>query len=472
MEFTNESIHQIVLNQRRYFNTGETLPISFRIQMLKKLKVAFLAYEERIAKALYDDLGKDYLESYLCEIGSVLIEINESLHHLKRWGRPKTVRSGLMCFPSKKTKIYRTPYGVSLIVSPFNFPIYLTLGVLVAAISGGNTAVIKASSKSANCTKVMQDMINEYFDPKYITVIDGGHDIADYCLNERFDKIFYTGSPKVGVHVLECAAKNLTPTALELGGENGNWCIIRKDANLKDAARKVAFFKILNSGQICININQVAVAKEVSDEFVKLLKEEFIRQIGEDATKNDEYSKMISKSAYKYCLEEANQYKDRIVYGGFGDEESLKISPTIIYPVKIDEPIVNHELFNPIIPIVTYEDDKVNDLLEIISNREHGLALYVFTKNIKWANKVMSSQQFGGGCINEVCNHFIVKGAPFNGTGHSGMGAYHGEYGFNEFTHPCTVLVGKSRFNLSLREHPYHTKYYKLKTKIIKKLEK
>lgn len=468
MSWTNERVHEVVLKQRAFFQTNVTLSIKWRKEQLKKLKSLMIKYEKEIIEALHEDLGRSENEAYFCDIGTVILEVNEMIHGLSRWAKPERHYSGLLCFPSTCTKVYKMPYGVSLIVSPFNFPILLSFGVLAAAIAGGNTAMVKASSKSAHCTKIMQKIIAENFPEEYITVVDGGHDIADACLAERFDKIFYTGSPKVGVHVLEEAAKNLTPVALELGGENGNWCIVRKDANLKDAARKIAFFKICNSGQICINVNQVAVAEEVADEFIRFLKEEIIRQIGDNPEQNEEYSKLISSSAYNWCDQEAMQYKDRIVFGGKGNQETCKYSPTIIYPVNIDEPIVNHELFNPLLPIVPFNDNKVEELLKVIAEREHGLALYIFTKDVKWAYHAMSKQQFGGGCINEVCLHMMVKGAPFNGTGHSGMGAYHGVWGFREFTHPCTILKGKSHMNLSLREHPYNKK----KLKYIKKFEK
>lgn len=461
--WTKESIHNVVETQREYFKSGQTLDVNFRIRQLETLRSAIMAFEDEIKEALYEDLGRSESEAYLLDIGTVILELNETIHGLKKWAKPEIHFSGLQCFPSVITKVYKMPYGVTLIISPFNFPFLLSLGVLIASIAGGNTAVIKASSKSSNSTTTLQKLITSCFPEKYVAVIDGGHDIADYCLEERFDKIFYTGSPKVGVHVMEMAAKNLTPVALELGGENGNWCIIRKDADLKDAARKIAFFKICNSGQICININQVAVAEEVANEFIKELKEAFIKQIGEDPINNPEYPKLISSKAYEWCSNEADEYKDRIIFGGKGNPETLKYSPTIIYPVDINEKIVNHELFSPLLPIVVYKDDEVNDLLKVISDREHGLALYLFTKDMKWADKVMSSQQYGGGCINEVCLHLLVRGVPFNGTGHSGMGSYHGIWGFREFTHPSTVLIGSTKFNLPLREHPYTSKKYKEK---------
>ena len=468
MSYTEQDIHQIVEKQRQYFLSDVTLPLSFRIENLKKLKNALIKNEAKLEEALYKDLGRSECEAYFADVGSLIMEINETIKGLKKWSKPKRRFSGLVNFPSMTTKVYRLPYGVTLIISPFNFPVMLSFGPLIAAIAAGNTSVIKCSSKSKYSTEAMKQIIEETFEEQYITLIDGGHDIADYLLNERFDKIFYTGSPKVGKHVLECASKNLTPVALELGGENGNWCIIRKDANLKDAARKIAFFKICNAGQICININQVAVAKEVAAEFLEHLKAEFKRQISEFPLENEEYAKLIAKGAFEACQNEANEYKDRIIYGGKGNPDTLKFEPTIIYPVDINEPIVNHELFNPLLPIVEYEDDKIDDLLNIIKRREHGLAFYVFTKDKKWAKKVMQTMQYGGGCVNEVCVHLMVKGAPFNGVGHSGMGAYHGEYGFLEFSHPSTVLFGKTKCNLSLREHPYS----KSKKNMIKKFLK
>lgn len=469
--WSQEMVHQIVLDQRKFFQTGTTLDVNWRIKQLKKLKKGIAAHEKEMTDAMEKDLGRDPTEGYFCDVGSVILEIDEAIAGIRKWARPERHYSGILCFPSLTTKVYKMPYGVSLIISPFNFPFLLSLGVLIAAIAGGNTAVIKASSKSVASTKVLQNLIADIFPKDYVTVIDGGHDVADMCLSERFDKIFYTGSPKVGRHVLEMASANLTPVALELGGETGNWAIVRKDADLKDAARKIAFFKICNSGQICININQVAVAEEVAEKFVKYLKQAIIKQVGEEPSRNPEYTKLITSRAYQKCADEAEKYRSRIVFGGKGIAAEQKYDPTIIYPVGIDEEIVQHELFCPLLPIVTYKDKEVDQLLETIAQREHGLALYVFTKNKRWATKVMSTQQYGGGCINEVILHLMVKGVPFNGTGHSGMGAYHGEAGFREFTHPSSVLYGKTKFNLPLREHPYRGKG-KWKKPIVKLVER
>lgn len=470
--WTKERISSAVEAQREFFRSGGTLDVKWRLEQLKTLKAAVISHREELEKALRDDLGRSPMEAYFCDIGSLLMEINETLRSLRRWARPETHFSGLHCFPSVTTKVYKMPYGVSLIISPFNFPVLLSLGVLIPAIAGGNTAVIKASSKSPNCTRVLQSIISQCFPPEFVTVIDGEHDVADLCLEERFDKIFYTGSPKVGRHVLAKAAENLTSTALELGGETGNWCIVRKDANIKDAARKIAFFKLLNSGQVCININQVAVAQEVAEEFVTELKAAFTAQIGASPLTNDEYPRLINRGAYDKCAAIAARYSDRIVYGGHGNDSSLRHEPTMIYPVGMDEDIVRSELFNPLLPVVPYKDEDIDRILDTIAHREHGLALYIFTNNVKWAKKVMQSQQYGGGCINEVCVHMMVRGVPFNGVGHSGMGAYHGEWGFREFTHPSTVLIGGSKLNLPLREHPYGGKGGALKRRLVELFEK
>lgn len=465
-------IENIVAQQRKFFRTGETLDVKWRIRQLKKLKAAVIAHEVEFEQALHEDLGRSAVEAYLCDVGPIITEINETIRGLRRWARPERHFSGLMCFPSVTTKVYKMPYGVSLIISPFNFPMLLTLGVLNASIAGGNTAVIKTSSKSKACTEMLKKFIAEVFPPEYVTVVDGGHDVADMCLAQRFDKIFYTGSPAVGKHVLAEAAKNLTPVALELGGETGNWCVVRKDADLKDAARKIAFFKLCNAGQICININQIAVAEEVADDFLQELKTAFTQQIGERAEENPDYPNMITEGAYDKCANLADEYRERIVYGGTGNRETRKYSPTIIYPVDVNEHIVQHELFCPLLPVVPFKDAEIDQLMEVIADREHPLAMYLFTKNIRWANRVMRTQQYGGGCINEVCIHLMVKGVPFNGTGHSGMGAYHGEWGFREFTHPQTVLKGSTHFNLPLREHPYSGKAEKVKLAILRKFER
>ena len=465
---TKQEISEIVAKQREYFRTGETLDVGFRIEMLKKLRESLEFHQKDIEDALHEDLGRTGTEAWLCDILPVILEINESIKGLRKWARPEKHFSGILCFPSIITRVNKMPYGTVLIISPFNFPIMLSIGVLNAAISAGNTAVIKVSSKAPASAVVIKKIVERAFGPEYVTVIDGGHDVADFCLEERFDKIFYTGSPRVAVHVMEEAAKNLTPVALELGGETGNWCIVRKDANIRDAARKVAFFKILNSGQICVNINQVAVAEEVADEFIAALKEEITRQIGENAAENPEYPKLITTAAYEKCAAEAEQYKDRIVFGGTGNKEAAKYCPTVIYPVNADEDIVKHELFCPLLPVVPYKDSEIDKLIDMIESREHGLSLYIFTKDKRWARKAMARMQFGGGCINDVIMHLMVEGVPFNGTGHSGMGAYHGEWGFREFSHPSTVLEGSSHFNLPLREHPYSGKAGENKKKIFK----
>lgn len=472
MAFTETEIIGILESQRAFFRNGKTLDVRWRIEQLKKLKAAVISHENEIEQALAKDLGRSAVEAYLCDIGPTISEINETIAGLRKWTRPECHFSGLLCFPSIVTKVYKMPYGVTLIISPFNFPILLTLGVLAAAIAGGNTAVIKTSSKSTACSDLLQMIIAEVFPPEYVITVTGGHDIADMLLAQRSDKIFYTGSPKVAKHVMAEAAKNLTPVALELGGETGNWCIIRKDADLKDAARKIAFFKSLNAGQICININQIAIAEDVAEAFLRELKEAFRRQLGDNPADNEEYPRLISGSAFDKCASLADSYRGRIIYGGQGNPASRRYSPTIIWPVAIDEDIVQNELFCPLLPVVPFKDKEIDLLLDTIALREHPLAMYVFTSDTRWAKRMMQSMQYGGGCVNEVCVHLMVKGVPFGGTGHSGMGAYHGIWGFREFTHPQTVLYGKTRFNLSLREHPYGGKAEKMKLRILRLFER
>lgn len=470
--WTQERIQDLLDRQRRFFRSGKTLEPAWRMEQLRRLKQAVLAREKELTAALAADLGRSPVEGYLSDVGAVVTEINENLHGLRRWAKPELRFSGLACFPSTVTWVYKMPYGVSLIISPFNFPFYLSLGVLAAALAAGNTAVLKTSSKSAHCTEVLKRLIADTFPDHYVALVDGGHETADLLLEQRFDKIFYTGSPKVGVHVMEAAARHLTPLTLELGGENGNWAVVRKDADLRDAARKLVFFKLLNCGQICINVNQVAVAEEVAPAFLEAVRAELKRQIGDDPIHNPEYPCLITQAAWDRCAAEAERYRDRIVVGGRGDRESRKYAPTVIWPVGIDEPIVRHELFAPLLPIVPFPDSKIDALLETIGEREHGLALYLFTRDLRWAKKVMATQQYGGGCVNEVCLHLMVKGAPFGGVGHSGMGSYHGEWGFREFTHPSTVLFGRTHGNLSLREHPYTGKLGDWKLKLLKLMER
>ena len=250
MDWTKERIHGAVEAQREFFLRGETLSVDWRIRQLKRLRDAVKRHEKALLEALAADLGRSEAEAYFCDIGSVILELNETIRGLRRWAGTEIRFSGFHCFPSLLTRVYKMPYGVCLIISPFNFPVLLSLGVLAAAIAGGNTAVLKTSSKSAACTAALGELIRDAFPPKYVTLVEGGHDTADLCLEERFDKIFYTGSPKVGAHVMEMASKHLTPVALELGGETGNWCVVRKDADLRDAARKIAFFKLCISTRL------------------------------------------------------------------------------------------------------------------------------------------------------------------------------------------------------------------------------
>lgn len=468
MEWNNDNILELINKQRAYFRSGETLDVNFRKQQLIKLKNAVIKYQDKLMEALYKDLGRSKVEAYFCDVASLILEINEAIKGVKKWAKPETHFSGLLAFPSLFTKVYKKPYGVTLIISPFNFPILLSLGVAVASISAGNTVIIKVSSKSKYCSGVIEELISNTFNEKYIKVVTGGHDVADLLLENRFDKIFYTGSPRVAHHILECASKHLTPVALELGGENGNWALVTKDSDYLDAARKIAFMKSLNSGQVCINVNQVAVSKSIVVPFLEALKNEFKRQLGNIPINNTEYPRLIDERAFDRCVNDLKDYKDKIIYGGEGDRGTLKFAPTILYPIDIDSDIVQKELFSPLLPIVVYDDNDLDKVIDKIESREHPLAFYLFTKNKKWAKRIMERMQFGGGCINEVCIHLMVKGVPFNGCGHSGMGAYHGVWGFREFSHPSTVLIGKNKMNLPLREHPYTEKKYKL----IRKFEK
>ena len=466
--YTSEKIKEIIAGQREFFKTGKTLDVNFRIEALKKLKNAIESNVPVLEEALMLDLGRSRTEAYFSDIGSVISDINETLKHIKQWAKPETHFSGIKAFPSITTKVYKIPYGVTLIFSPYNYPVFLSFSPLIASLAAGNTAIVKVSSKTPNCSDVIAETLRKAFDERYVAIIKGNHDVANILLEERFDKIFYTGSPKTAGRILLSAAKNLTPVALELGGETGNWAIIRKDADIKDAARKIAFFKALNAGQICININQIAVAKEIADEFIEELKKAFISQLGQNASDNSEYPHLINKAAFDKAKTIIGNYSGKLVFGGEANKKDLKISPAVLYPVDVSDDIVQSELFSPILPVIPYKDAEINSIIKVIESREHPLALYIFTKDIKWAKATLSSMQFGGGCINEVCMQMMAGGVPFNGCGHSGMGAYHGEWGFREFSHPSTVLIGKNHLNLSLREQPYSEKKYK----IIKLLEK
>lgn len=448
-----EEITQIVQKQREFYKTGKTQSVSYRIGALRKLKDALVQYEDKIAEAIQKDLGKSAQESYMCETGLVISEISHMLKHVKRYAKNKTVLTPLAQFASKSYK-QPTPYGVVLVMSPWNYPVLLTLDPLVDAIAAGNTVVVKPSNYSLNTTNVLKEMLESIFPSEYVAVITGGREENQALLDEKFDYIFFTGSKNVGTIVLEKAAKHITPVTLELGGKSP--CIVDKSADLKLAARRLVFGKYLNCGQTCVAPDYVYCHASIKDQFMTYVKEEIIKQYGTDYLGNNEYGKMINLRAFNRVSGLIDSSK--VIHGGHYDEDTLKIEPTVIDNVSLDDPIMQEEIFGPLMPVLTYEN--IDDVIEVINDRDNPLALYIFANDKKLIKHVTTSTQYGGGCINDVVIHLATSYMGFGGVGESGMGSYHGKVGFDTFTHYKSIVDKKTWLDLPMRYHPFNNKFY------------
>jgi len=441
-------IKQLVEKQRQFFQSGMTLDVSYRIEALKKLKAAVYQYENEINDALEADLGKSNFESYICEIGMVLSEISHMLKHIRSYAKDKRVPTPLAQFPSKSFQ-RAMPYGVTLIMSPWNYPLLLTLGPMVDAIAAGNTVIVKPSAYSAKTSQVIQKMLTETFQEEYIAVVTGGREENNYLLEEKFDYIFFTGSKGVGELVLEKAAKHLTPVTLELGGKSP--CIIDKSANLKVAARSVVFGKYLNCGQTCVAPDYVLCHKDVKDEFLTYVKDEIKLQYGEDYLKNADYGKIINEKHYRRI--KGLIATEKIYFGGKYDDALLKIEPTVLDHVTWQDAVMQEEIFGPVMPILTYEN--IDEVIQSVNSYDKPLALYVFAENKAVREKITERCVFGGGCVNDTIIHLATTAMGFGGVGESGMGAYHGKTGFDTFSHYKSIVDKKTWLDLPMRYQPY-----------------
>ncbi len=450
-------IKEIMEKQRNYFNTFETLKIDFRIKMLKKLKSIITENEELIESALYQDLHKSKTESYMTEIGMALTEINYTLKHLKKWAKVKKVKTSLANFPSKSF-IINEPFGNVLIISPWNYPFLLTIEPLVSAIAAGNTAVIKPSEYSIHTATLLKKLINENFDDKYLFVILGGVEETTNILKERFDLIFFTGSPKVGKIIMQAASSNLTKVILELGGKSP--AVVDDTTNLKICAKRIVFGKFLNAGQTCVAPDYVIVKENVKDKLLKYL----IAEVKEIA-KCDEYCHIINEKAVKRILSLVDE--EKVVYKG--KTQDKLIEPIILDKVTFDDKVMKEEIFGPILPIITYKENNqlIDTLKEYFQKNSYPLAFYIFSTNQTFMNQLLKLR-FGGGCINDTINHLASSTLPFGGIGESGMGNYHGEYGFKAFSHEKSILKKSLKIDLPLRYYPYTKKKEKLIKKFLK----
>lgn len=452
---TETEIKQIVQKQRDYFLSNATLDVNFRLRALQTLKAAILRHEDDINNALRLDLGKGSFESYMCEIGMVLSELTYMLKHTKSFARNKRLHTPLAQFHSKSYK-KPSPYGVTLIMSPWNYPFLLTLDPLVDAIAAGNTAVIKPSAYSPHTSDIIKQIIEECFPSEYVTVITGGRAENTCLLNEHFDYIFFTGSQAVGKEVMKQASKHLTPVTLELGGKSP--CIVEKTANLKLAARRIVFGKYLNCGQTCVAPDYIYCDSSIKDALVAEIKEQVEVQYGKEPLSNPDYGKIINEKHFQRLLGLIDSNK--VVTGGRSNAETLQISPTVMDNVTFEDAVMQEEIFGPIMPILTF--DNLEEAIEKINSMEHPLALYIFTRDKQVAKQVTSQCGFGGGCINDVIIHLATSEMGFGGFGESGMGSYHGKEGFDTFSHYKSIVDKKLWLDLPMRYQPYHSFYGKL----------
>ena len=454
-------IKDLVSRQRRYFLTGETLPVESRLEALKKLKKCIQEHEQEINEALKADLGKSAFESYMCETGLVLSELSYMIKNTPSYAREQTVPTPIAQFSSRS---YRkpSPYGVVLIMSPWNYPFLLSIDPLIDAIAAGNTAIVKPSAYSPNTSRVIEKILSQCFDRSYVAVVTGGRAENTCLLNEHFDYIFFTGSQHVGREVMEKASRYLTPVTLELGGKSP--CIVEKSANLKLAARRIVFGKYLNCGQTCVAPDYIYCDREIKDELIRQIKKQIRKQYSASPLDNKNYGKIINEKHFSRILGLIDSQK--VVHGGENNPDTLQIAPTVMDNVIFEDAVMQEEIFGPVLPVLTY--DSLDEAIGKINSMAHPLALYIFTSDKSAAEKVTSRCSYGGGCVNDTIIHLATSEMGFGGFGESGMGAYHGKDGFDTFTHYKSIVNKKTWIDLPMRYQPYH----KLNEKLLKKFLK
>ena len=452
-----QDIETILASQRKFFATGKTLPISWRLEQLKKLRASMLRHEEDLYGALKKDLGKSRMESYMCEIGLTLSELTWMEKHIHRLTREKRVPTPLAQFAARSFQS-PTPYGTVLIMSPWNYPVLLTLDPLIDAIAAGNTAVVKPSAYAPCTFDVMKTMIEECFPAHYVAVVDGGRAENQALLQQRFDMIFFTGGKTVGREVLRHAAEYLTPVTLELGGKSP--CIVDSTAKIRLAAKRIVFGKYLNCGQTCVAPDYILCDKRIRDELITAILAEIEKQFGKEPLKNPNYGKIINEKHFERILGLING--EKLVYGGQSEPESLRIAPTVLNNITWDDAVMGEEIFGPLLPILTF--DTLDEALDTVESHPHPLALYFFSEDKAAQKKVLDTCRFGGGCINDTIIHLATSDMPFGGVGESGMGSYHGRVGFETFSHYRSIVDKKTWMDLPIR----YQKYTGLKEKMLR----
>lgn len=441
--------------QRAYFLSGATQSLAVRKDLLRQLDEALHRYDKQLADALWQDLHKSYEEAYLTELSIVYGEIRNHLRHLSRWARAERKSSPLAILPAT-SRIIKEPLGNTLIIAPWNYPVQLLLNPLVGAISAGCTAMLKPSPYVPNVSRVLTEMIRATFPEEYIAIVEGNRQVNQMLLAERWDLIFFTGSPSLGKMVMEAAAKHLTPVVLELGGKSP--CIIDKDADLKVAAKRVAWGKSLNAGQTCIAPDYLMIHEEVKDQFLKLLVKEWKHLLTKDPQKAKHFVRIVSDKA----LERLIGYLDNgtIYHGGKYDKATRYLSPTILTDVQENAPVMQEEIFGPIFPVMTFKD--LDEVISFVNKREKPLALYYFGKDDQ---KILRHTSSGGACVNDVIMHIVNHKVPFGGVGNSGMGSYHGKDSFLTFSHRRSVIKTPTWVDMPFRYMPY--KLFKLIKKMV-----
>ena len=452
-------IHEIVESEKHFFRTGVTRGVDIRIDMLKKFRKAIIENDELISAALKADLNKQPFESYMCETGLLLEEINFHIKRLKKWSKTRRVKSGIGQLPGR-SYVCPEPYGVVLIMAPWNYPVQLCLMPLVGAISAGNCAVVKPSAYAPESSRVITKLIESAFPTGFVTAVEGGRDANKALLDEPFDYIFFTGSVAVGKTVMEAAAKRLTPVTLELGGKSP--IIVDETANLPLAARRIAFGKVLNAGQTCVAPDYLMIEKSVEAPFI----EEYKKALA-DFFPDGDMSGMVRIINDKHFERVCNilDNSGSIAIGGARDAETRFIEPAVLTDVPIDSPAMQQEIFGPVLPVLPYE--KLDDCIDFIRSRPKPLALYIFSENKMNQEKVLNSCSFGGGCINDTVIHLASSHMSFGGVGESGMGSYHGKKSFDTFTHYRSVLK-QGKLDVKLRYFPYKSGKEKIIRMILK----
>ena len=446
-----QDIQKLVEAQRAYYRTGATIPVDFRITQLRKLRCAVQAHEDDIAAALKADLGKSHYEGFMCEIGMVLSEITYMLRHVRKFSRRRTVPTPLAQFASHSYQ-QAVPRGTTLIMSPWNYPLLLTLDPLANAIAAGNTAILKPSAYSPATSRIMTQIIEECFDPEYVAIVSGGRAENQALLEQKFDFVFFTGSQAVGKEVLRKCAEHLTPAVLELGGKSP--CIVDSSADIPLAAKRIAFGKYLNCGQTCVAPDYILCEASVKDAFVAEVIKQVKLQYGEKPLENPDYGKIVNRKHFERLLGLIDESK--IVLGGGSSEAACRIEPTIMDNVSWEDAVMGEEIFGPIMPILTFSSfDAVVDELK---TKDKPLALYLFSSDAQHIDRVTCELSYGGGCINDVIIHLATSEMPFGGVGESGMGGYHGKAGFDVFSHTKSIVDKKTWLDLPMRYQPYKSK--------------